>query len=117
MKEGDYFEGGPFEVSNVKNSDDDKGNMTKFWEKHTKGRKSLTKQKCGISGCSSDAQDGGHMWIKNLSKFCFILPICEECKLNSELKYPKFKETKNSVRLVAHQKTPGMSEELKQSSK
>ena len=106
MEVGYYFYG-QFEVSNVVGSTEDGGSMAKFWSDHTP--RDFYKQKCGILGCGSDAEVGGHMWIKRLSKFCFILPICKKHNSSPDLHYPKFMSTKGGVCLVARNKTPGMS--------
>ena len=105
MDVGHYFVG-QFEVSNVVGSTEDKGNKAQFWSDHTGC--DFNKQKCGIRGCGADAEVGGHMWIKRLSKFCFILPICKKHNSSPELHYPKYLPTKEGVRLVARDKTPEM---------
>ena len=109
MEVGKYFpEGRRYEVSNVVGSTEDSGNKAQFWAKHAK--QDFSKQKCGILDCGADAEVGGHMWIKRLSKFCFILPICKKHNSSPDLHYPKYKETKANVRLVARAKTEGMYE-------
>ena len=105
MKVGDYFEG-QYEVSNVVGSSDDGGSKAQFWSEHT--RRDFSKQKCGILGCGSDAEVGGHMWVKGLSKFCFILPICQSHNKDPALDYPNYQSTKASVCLVARNTTDGM---------
>ena len=74
MDEGDYFQG-QYEVTNVVGSTPDK--VTGFWARHTGCN--MEAQPCGMKGCPWNAEVGGHMWIKGLSKFCVILPICKEC--------------------------------------
>ena len=105
MEVGDYFYG-QFEVSNVVGSTEDGGSKAQFWSRHT-GR-DFYKQKCGILGCGDAAEVGGHMWIKRLSKFCFILPICKKHNSSPDLHYPQFMSTKGGVCLVARDKTDGM---------
>ena len=95
-REGDVLPPGQYEVSNVVGSSDDSGSKAQFWSQHT-GR-DLSKQKCGILGCGSDAEVGGHVWVKGLSKCCFILPICQSHNKDPALDY---KSTKVNARLVA----------------
>ena len=99
---------GQYEVSNVVGSTEDGGNKAKFWEKHS--GQTFKQQKCGMLGCGADAEVGGHMWIKRLSKFCFILPICKKHNSSPDLHYPNYMWTKANVRLVAREKTEGMYE-------
>ena len=109
MRVGDYFDGGPYEVANVVGSkDDNAGGMAKaqFWSEHT--GLDFNTQKCGILGCGKPAKVGGHMYIKKLSKFCWILPICQACNKNPSLDYPHYHPTKKFVRLVARAMTNEM---------
>eukprot|EP00658_Telonema_sp_P-2_P055341 TRINITY_DN4399_c0_g1_i3.p1 TRINITY_DN4399_c0_g1~~TRINITY_DN4399_c0_g1_i3.p1 ORF type:complete len:116 (-),score=19.59 TRINITY_DN4399_c0_g1_i3:139-486(-) len=88
MEVGDYLEGGRYEVSNVVGSSSDGGNKAAFWEEHTGC--SFSDQTCSMLGCGNDAEVGGHMYVKRLSRFCWILPICQECNKNPDLDYPCF---------------------------
>ena len=105
MEVGDVLPPGQYEVSNVDGSSDDDGSKARFWSKRTGC--DFYKQKCGILGCGSDAEVGGHMWVKRLSKFCFILPICQSHNKDPELT-KKYKLTKKDVKLVARNRTPNM---------
>ena len=106
MKVGDYLEGGPYEVSNVVGSSSDSGSKATFWSQHTGC--DFYKQRCGILNCGGKAEVGGHMYVKRLSKFCWILPICQKCNKSTLLDYPRFKTTKAHVRLVARDMTTDM---------
>ena len=97
QNEGEILRG-PQEVCNVVGSSLDKI-RSDFWDYHTGDR--LSEQKCGILGCGGDAEVGGHMWVKGLSKLCFILPICRFHNNSHTLDYPDYQWTKRNVRLVA----------------
>ena len=99
-KEGDLLKG-KFEVRNVVGSSKDKGDKEMFWSRYT-GR-NFHKQKCGIKGCGRDAEVGGHVWVKRLSKFCYILPICQS---HNESRYlnANYQWTKAHSCLVARNK-------------
>ena len=110
MNVGDYFEG-QYEVSNVVGSSGDGGSKAKFWSEHTK--RDFSVQKCGILGCGKEAEVGGHMWVKGLRKFCFILPICQAHNKDPTLDYSggqSYQQTKQGVCLVARNRTDAMSE-------
>ena len=98
QKEGDILEG-PQEVCNVVGSSVDNINRSKFWHKYTGDN--VPEQECGIEGCEGDAKVGGHMWVKGLNKFCYILPICWDHNNDLDLDYPGYQWTKEDVRLVA----------------
>ena len=102
-----------YEVSNVVGSSRDGAgrSMAKFWSKHV--TRDFSKQKCGILSCGSKAEVGGHMWVKGLRKFCFILPICKAHNTDPSLDYSgnqSYKKTKTGVCLVARNRTKEMSE-------
>ena len=108
MNVGDYFDGGPYQVSNVVGSSTDGGSKARFWAEHTGCN--FYSQRCGMLGCPMPAEVGGHMYIKGLSKFCWILPICQSCNKDPGLDYPNFNRTKARVRLVARNTTEDMYE-------
>ena len=95
-------------MANVNGSTSDGGSKAKFWSSHTGC--DFYKQKCGILGCGSPAEVGGHMYVKRQKKFCYILPICQECNKDTDLDWPCFKSTKTKVRLVARDLTDDMRE-------
>lgn len=70
-----------YDVCNVVGSSwDNRGSMKKYWEFHMKVK---FPKKCQIEVCENDATGGGHMWVRDHSKF-FILPICQSCNKNPE---------------------------------
>jgi hypothetical protein len=107
MNVGDFFEGS-FEVANVVGSSSDGGSKAQFWSEHTGC--DFYKQNCGILGCGQAAEVGGHMYVKSMRKFCFILPICKKCNKDPELDYPGFAPTKANVKVVARNMTDDMYE-------
>ena len=107
-KEGTRYIDGPYEVCNVRGSSSDNGSKKDFWKKYSK--RSFPKE-CRISGCTNDATDGGHMWIKGSWKFCcFILPICHSCNMKREYCFPYYVDTNTDVCLVARNATEDMYE-------
>ena len=98
-KEGDDFVTKcRYKVKNVVGSSEDVGSMADFWSNHTGCN--LFVQKCGILNCGSEAEVGGHMRVKRLKKFYFILPICQGCNMDTSLS-ETYQSTKKTVRLVA----------------
>ena len=63
MEVGDVWEGGPFDVANVNGSTSDGGSKAKFWSGRTGC--DFYKQTCGMLGCGSPAEVGGHMYVKS----------------------------------------------------
>ena len=111
-EEGDYFVTEcQYEVCNVVGSSGDGGSKAQFWSKYAK--RDFSVQKCGILGCGNKAEVGGHMWVKGLRKFCFILPICQAHNKDPTLDYSggqSYQQTKQGVCLVARNRTDAMSE-------
>jgi hypothetical protein len=105
---GDLERDGPYDVANVVGSSSDGGSKALFWTKHT-GR-DFYDQKCGIKGCPANAEVGGHMYIKNKRKFCWILPICQSCNKDPDLDWPNYQKTNGNVILVAREMTEDMRE-------
>ena len=48
-----------------------------FWDFYT--GIDVVNVKCGVHGCDEDAKVGRCMWVKQLKKFCFIMPKCVHC--------------------------------------
>lgn len=61
-------------------------------------------QTCQIKDCGNDAKFGRRMWVERLSRFVFVVPICEDCNEDKDFYYPDYKETNANTRLVAHNK-------------
>ena len=59
------------------------GRWKQYWERYT--RKQFPK-KCQIFGCSNQATDGAHVWVKHLHQN-FILPTCHACNVGKEHRY------------------------------
>ena len=89
---------GQVQVRNVTCSSHDKGSKRKFWDDHS-GR-DFSKQKCAIKGCGNMAKVGGHVWVKDIRSFCFILPICQSCNMKQSLQ-KEYRAVKKEALLVA----------------
>ena len=73
----------------------------KFWRRFSKRGFPST---CQINGCSKAATVGRRMWVERLSKFVYVVLICEEHDKDKDFYYPNYKETNANTRLVAHKK-------------
>jgi hypothetical protein len=74
------------EVTNVIGSKDDNGRWKAFWKKHAH---KTWPETCQIYGCSDDATDGAHIYVKGWTsnKFYYILPTCHPCNVDATKKY------------------------------
>ena len=96
--EGSHLDG-QFEVTKVKYQISSRKD---FWKRNS-GRKAFPKE-CRIKDCTESATVGRHMWVKGLSKFVFVVPICDKHNDEKDFYYKNYKETNVDTRVVAHDK-------------
>ena len=86
---------GQFEVTKVQYQTQSR---EEFWLDHS-GRMKFPK-KCRIKGCTNSATIGCRMWVKGLSKFVFVVPICNKHNGEKDFYYKNYKETNVDTRIV-----------------
>jgi len=76
-------------VANIVGSSSKSGKYKRFWE--TWSGKQFPKT-CRILGCSNDATDGSHVYVKQHQgdNVGFILPTCHSCNMDAKNRYPHF---------------------------
>ena len=110
QQEGECLSDGPYEVCNVIGSSWDTGSKKDFWidnARDREGKRVRWPDKCQIvhrrngKQCTNDATGGGHMWVKGLWKFWYILPICQGCNMKTDYDDPNYVKTEKTACLVA----------------
>lgn len=89
------------EVSKVLFYLGDGGDEADYWSEHTKKR--LLSEKCGIYRCNNNATLGKHVWLKGMDICCYIMPMCEEHRMDNDLNNPHFKDCKDTADLVRYE--------------
>ena len=96
--EGRYLDG-QFEVTKVHYQTQSRKD---FWKRNSGGKK--FPNECRINRCTERATVGRRMWVKGLSKFVFVVPICNKHNGEKDFYYNNYKETNADTRIVAHDK-------------